>query len=626
MLLIIRAVAVLLFAIASIYPALAEPERHYALSLVRPPKYQKDFKNFSFVNPDAPKGGTAKLAFLEPYDNLNATVFRGSLAPGLNLIGATPLINDSLMIRSEEEAGTEYCLLCEWVSYPSDYSSVTFKLRDGAKWHDGQPITVEDVIFSMEVMKGKDPQTGLAYQPQTAQYYKNVVKGEKTGDREVTFTFDTKGNRELPHIVGELVIFPKHYWTAKAPDGKERDITKTTLEPPLGSGPYRIKSLNPGQAISYERVPNYWAANLPVRRGFNNFDVIEFQYYGDRTVSLEAFKSGQYDFNVEGSAKNWATAYDFPAVQDGRVVKRSDIVLERPKPMQGFAFNLRRPKFQDPRVRRALNLAFDFEWANQNLFYSQYKRTSSYFEGQELAATGLPSAAELALLEPLRDKVSPEVFTQEYKNPVNLNPADYRANLREAARLLKEAGWNIVNGKLQNPASEPLDIEFLIDNEQFQRVILPYIENLKKLGINATIRHVDSTEAKRREDNFDFDIIIGLFGQSESPGNEQRDFWGSAAADEPGSRNVIGIKNPAVDALIDKIIFAKNRDELVAATRALDRVLQWNNYVVMHWHAPNERVAYWNKFGSPNPLPKLTVGFPDVWWFDPALAGRNGLK
>jgi microcin C transport system substrate-binding protein len=427
-------------------------------------------------------------------------------------------------------------------------------------------------------------------------------------------------------IVGQLTVFPKHYWTGAGPDGKPRDITKATLEPPLGSGPYKIKSIEPGSKITFQRVPDYWGKDLPVRRGTENFDEIQFQYYGDQSVAMEAFKAGQYDFRTETSAKAWATAYDFPALREGKVVKRDDIVLKRPHPTQGFAFNLRRAQFQDVRVRKALNLAFDFEWANQNLFYNAYKRTSSYFEGQELAATGLPTPAELKLLEPLKAEVPPEVFTEVYKNPENKTPADFRTHLREAARLLKEAGWDVQGGQLRNAKGQPFPLEFLIDNEAFQRVILPFVENLRRLGINATVRQVDSTELKRREDTFDFDVIVAVFAQSESPGNEQRDFWGSQAADQPGSRNVVGIKNPAVDALIDKIIFAPDRDALVAACRALDRVLLWNYYIIPQWYAPNERIAYWNKFGAPNPLPAITIGFPDVWWFDAALAQKNGLK
>jgi microcin C transport system substrate-binding protein len=621
----LRHAFIVLLTLASLVPARAEPEKRHALSLIRPPKHPADFQNFDYVNVDAPRGGTAKLASAATYDNLNAAVFRGRLAPGLILQGTTPIIQDTLMLRSEEEAGTQYCLICEWVSYPEDFGSVTFKLRDGAKWHDGQPITPEDVIYSMEALKGKDPNTGLPHNPALSQYYHNVVKGEKTGEREVTFTFDMKGNRELPLIVGELAIFPKHYWTGTDANGKPRDITKTTLEPPLGSGPYKIAALRPGDWIAYERVPEYWGKDLPVRRGQNNFDRIEFQYYGDQTVAHEAFKAGQYDFKVERSAKGWATGYDFPAAKDGRVIKKA-LVLERPKPMQGFVFNLRRPKFQDIRVRRAFNLAYDFEWANQNLYYGLYARPSSFFQGQELAAQGLPSPEELALLEPLRDKVPPEVFTQEYKNPVNNTPNDYRNHLREAARLFKEAGYTVADNQLRNSSGEAFSVEFLIGNPLLERIVLPYVENLKRLGIDATLRVVDSTEEKRRQDTFDFDIIMDVLQQSESPGNEQRDFWGSAAADEPGSRNVMGIKNPAVDALVDKIIFAPNRDALVTACRALDRVLLWNAYLVPNVYNPSHWIAYWNKFGAPNPLPKIVDGFPDVWWFDAALAAKNGLK
>jgi microcin C transport system substrate-binding protein len=607
-------------AFASLSQAFAEPEKHHALSLIRPPRYPAGFAHFDYVNPDAPKGGILKLSSGATYDNLNTAVFRGNPAPGIG-----QYVYERLMENSLEEHATEYCLLCEWVSYPDDLSSATFKLREGAKWHDGQPVTPEDVIFSMQSLKAKDAATGVPQHPFYSQYYANVLKVEKTGEREVTFTFDAKGNRELPFIVGELEIFPKHYWTGKDANGKPRDISKTTLEPPLGSGPYKVKAVRPGDWIAFERVPDYWGKDLPARRGQNNFDTIEFQYYGDRSVSMEAFKSGQFDFKTEGSAKAWATAYDFPALNEGRVIKR-EVIVERPRPMQGFAFNLRRAKFQDIRVRRAFNLAYDFEWANQNLFYGQYKRTSSYFQGQELAATGLPSPEELALLEPLRDQIPPEVFTQEYKNPVNANQNEFRNHLRDAARLLKEAGYNIVDGKLVNPAGEQLSVEFMIDEESFERVILPLVENIKRLGIAANVRMVDSTEQKRREDNFDFDIVVGVFPESESPGNEQRDFWGSSAASQPGSRNIIGIKSPAVDALVDKIIFAPNRDALVTACRALDRVLLWNAYVVPQWHSAGDRIAYWNKFGAPDPLPRLSTGFPDVWWSDPAAGVKRAAK
>jgi microcin C transport system substrate-binding protein len=619
-----RLACALIFVLLASPAAWADQEKHHALSLIRAPKYPADFKHFEAVNPEAPKGGTAKLSSASTYDNLNPAVFRGSLASGLAT--GFSLLYDPLMIPSREEGSTVYCVLCEWVSFPQDFGSVTFKLREGARWRDGRPITADDVIWSMNVLKGKDPETGLPYDPAHAQYYKNVVKGEQTGEREVTFTFDVTGNRELPMIVGELNVWPKHWWEGKDANGKPRDVTKTTLEPPLGSGPYKIKAVRPGDWIAFERVPDYWGKDLPVRVGEGNFDTIEYQYYGDMNVSMEAFKAGQYDYRREVSAKTWATAYDFPALNDGRVVKRGDVVLQLPRPMQSFAFNLRRAKFQDIRVRRAFNLAFDFEWANQNLFFGQYTRTSSFFEGQELAAKGLPSKEELALLEPLRDHAPPEVFTEEYKNPVNAAPADFRTHLREAARLFKEAGYTVADSQLKNPQGEQLTVEFLIESEAFQRVILPYIENLRKLGVASSVRQVDSTELKRRGDGFDFDIVVGLFPQSESPGNEQRDFWGSAAADQPGSRNIIGIKSPAVDALIDKIIFAPDREALVTACRALDRVLLWSAYVVPQWYSGNERIAYWNKFGAPNPLPSQSIGFPTIWWFDAALAGKSDLK
>ena len=614
-----RTAVLLLAAFASLSAARAEPEKHHALSLIRAPKYPVDFKHFDYVNPDAPKGGAVKLQSGATYDNLNPAVFRGNIAPGISTF-----VYEPLMLASEEESSTEYCLICEWVSYPADIGSVTFKLREGAKWHDGQPITPADVIFSMEAVKARDPDSGFPYHPAYAQYYKNVKKAEQTGEREITFTFDATGNRELPFISGQLEIMPKHYWIGTDTNGKPRDITKTTLEPPLGSGPYKIKSTRPGEWIAFERVPEYWGKNLPVRLGQNNFDTIEFQYYGDRSISMEAFKSGQYDFKLETSAKAWATAYDFPALNEGRVIKR-EVKLESPKSVQGFALNLRKPKFQDVRVRRAFNLAYDFEWANQNLFFSQYTRTSSFFEGQELAAKGLPSPEELALLEPFRDKLPPEVFTQEYKNPVNATPNDFRSHLREAARLLKNRATRLSTTNSRTLRATNFRSS-LIDEDAFERVILPYVENLKRLGIAATVRLIDSTEMKRREDTYDFDIVIGMFGQSESPGNEQRDFWGSPAADQPGSRNILGIKNPAVDALLDKIIFAPNRDALVVACHALDRVLLWNAYVVPHWYAAAERLAYWNKFGTPDPLPKIATGFPTVWWFNAELAAKNGLK
>ncbi|MDX2265735.1 MAG: extracellular solute-binding protein [Hyphomicrobiales bacterium] len=613
-------------------PAAPAPVRRHALSLIGEPKYGPDFQHFAYVNPNAPKGGSARLSAQGSFDSLNVATFKGQRAAGLTLI------YDQLFDASIDEPSTEYALIAEWASHPDDFSSVTYGLCENARWHDGKPITPEDVIFSMETLK--------AGEPSYAQYYKNVVRAEKTGEREVTFYFDVKNNRELPTIVSQLLVLPKHYWTGVGADGQPRDVTKTTLEPPLGSGPYRIKEASAPRHIVYERVKDYWAADLPVRRGFYNFDELRFDYYRDQTVAFEAFKKGEIDFFAESSAKNWATGYDFPAVANNQVVKR-EIALKTPEPMQAFVMNTRRSKFSDARVRRAFNLAFDFEWANQNLFFGQYKRTGSYFQNTELAATGLPQGLELAILEEVRDRVPPEVFTTEYANPVNASPEQARQNRRDAVALLAQAGWTVRSETqeeadcgffcramtsiglrapktapvLRNAAGEAFVVEFLLNSPLFERIVLPYTQSLERLGIKSTVRVVDAAQYEQRTDEFDFDIIVGGWANSESPGNEQRDFWGSEAADKQGSRNDIGVKNPAVDALIDKIIFAKDRETLIAASRALDRVLLWNHYLVPQWHTPTERVAYWRKFAHPETLPARSVGFLQVWWRADAAGG-----
>ena len=582
-------------------------QRHHAVSLIDAPKYPADFKHFDYVNPDAPKGGLVRMADIGSFDSLNPILYKGEAAAGLGLIYET-LMQDSL-----EEPSTSYGLIAEWASYTPDFSSVTFKLRDEARWHDGKPITTEDVIYSLDVNKQANPRMGL--------YYKNVAKAEATGPNEVTFTFDVKGNRELPMIMGQLTILPKHYWTGKDKDGNQRDPLKTTLEPPLGSGPYRIKHVTPARTISYERVADYWGKDLPVNRGQWNFDELRFDYYRDDTVAFEGFKAGGLDFHTESSAKNWATAYDFAAVRDG-YVKRQEVPVERAQPMQCFVLNFRRPQFQDRRVRQVFNLAFDFEWANKNLFFGQYARVGSYFEGTELAAPKeLPQGRELEILNEVKDQVPPEVFTTVHANPVNASPDDFRNNLRKAVALLKEAGYEIKGGKLVNAKTgEPLKVEFLLVSPLFERIVQPIIANLQRLGIQASLRMVDSAQYTRRLNGFDYDIIVGNFAQSNSPGNEQRDFWGSEAAGREGSQNLIGVKDKAIDKLVDHVIFAKDRAELVAATNALDRVLLWNDFVVPQWYAPKVRIAYWNRYGQPSTLPALTPGFTQVWWFDKELA------
>ncbi len=580
----------------------ADPRLH-ALSLLGQPKFGPDFKHFDWVNPNAPKGGVVRMWALGSFDSLNPYTIKGSAATGL------ALLYDTLMASSPDEPSSEYGLVAEWVSHPADYSSVTFGLRAAARFHDGKPMTPADVVFTFGELKKNHPHYAF--------YYKNVTKAEATGPREVTFTFDLKGNRELPQIVGQLPVLPKHYWEGKSASGEPRDLSRSSLEVPLGSGPYRIKAVDPGRSISYERVADYWAKDLPVYVGQWNFDELRYSYFRDRVPAFEAFKAAQLDFWRESSAKFWATGYDFDALSK-KLVRREEIETKTVAPMQAFVMNLRRPQFQDVRVRRAFNLAFDFEWANKNLFFDQYRRVGSFFDNSELAARGLPQGRELELLQEVRDQVPPEVFTQEWKNPVNATPQDARRNLAEATKLLADAGYKARNSVLVGPDGKELAVEFLITSPDFERVLLPYKTALERLGVKAGIRVVDSAQYQRREDTFDFDIIVDTFAQSQSPGNEQRDFWGSAGADREGSRNTIGIKNPAVDKLIDRLIFAKDREELVAATRALDRVLLWNFYVVPQWHSPFDRIATWDMFDRPAKLPAQAISFQRVWWVDAA--------
>jgi len=583
-------------------------EWRHGLSLFGDLKYPAGFEKFDYVNVDAPKGGRARLFSVGTFDSLNPYTFKG------NATGLVGLTIDNLMTTSMDEASSEYGLIAESVKMPEDFSSVTFKLRAEARFHDGSPVTPEDVVWSMVELKKSHPRYNF--------YYKNVVSGEKTGDQEVTFKFSESGNRELPQIVGQLPVLSKAWWTGKNDKGETRNLNETTLEAPLGNGAYKVASVKPGRSITLKRNDDYWGKDLPVNLGQNNFDEIFTIYYRDSTVALEAFKGDEYDFRVENSSKDWATAYDFPAVKRGDVITE-EITLKNSQGMQSFAINTRRGKFADARVRKALNLAFDFEWANENLFFGQYKRTNSFFSNSELAATGKPGAAELAILEPLKDKLPPEVFTSEYTNPVYGSQKNKRSNLRSAAKLLQEAGWTVdAKRVLRNAKGEAFSIEFLLVSPLFERIVLPYVQHLNLLGIQTRVRTVDDSQYTRRVQTFDFDIIVGSWGQSLSPGNEQRDFWGSVSADRNGSRNLVGIKDEAIDQLIDKVIFAKDRGELVAATRALDRALLWNHFVVPMWHIPYQRVAYWNRFGKPDVQPDHSLGFPSIWWFDEAKAAK----
>lgn len=592
-------------------PASAEPAWRHGLSLFGDLKYPAGFSRFDYVNPDAPKGGLARQSTIGSFDNFNLVVagVKGSLAAGIGLV------YDTLMTSALDEVSAEYGLLAESVRHPDDHSWVTYRLRAAAKWHDGMPVTPEDVIFSFDMLK--------KHSPMHAAYYRHVVKAEKTGERDVTFTFDGVGNRELPQIVGQLVVLPKHWWEGVNAKGEKRDIAATTQEPPLGSGPYRVKEFVAGSTVAYARVADYWARDLNVNVGRNNFDELRFEYFRDTTVAIEVFKGDQVDWRMENSAKNWATAYDFPAVHDKRVVLEEFPVRSRGG-MQCFAFNLRRAKFKEPRLRRAINFAFDFEEMNGRLFYGQYKRINSYFEGTELAATGLPEGRELEILETVRDKVPSEVFTTAYANPVGGGPQAVRANLREAMGLLKEANFEIRDRRLIDLATgQPFAMEILVQDPSFERVATSVVPSFERLGIATTVRIVDQPQYENRLRNFDFDIIVASWGQSLSPGNEQRDFWGSTAARVPGSRNLVGIENPAVDGLIERVIFARDRAELVAATRALDRVLLWNFYVVPQWTYGKERTARWDRFSRPALMPTYGASdFPSIWWWDADKAAK----
>jgi len=585
----------------------------HGISLFDDLKYPAGFPHFEYVNPDSPKGGAAQQIALGTFDNFNSVVagVKGSLAVGVDLIYET------LLVSSLDEVSSGYGLLAEAVSFRPDFSSATYRLREQAKWHDGTPVTPDDVIFAFEAFK--------KYSPQLSAYYRHVTKAEKTGDREVTFTADMPGNRELPLIIGQLTVLPKKWWEGEGNDGKRRDISTTTLEPPLGSGPYRIKDFSAGRHIVYEHVKDHWSSGLNVNVGLNNFDELRYEYYRDTTIALEAFRADTVDWRTENSAKNWATAYDFPAVSDRRVLLE-EFAIRNVGIMQAFAFNIRREKFQDPRVRLAFNYAFDFEEMNKEIFFNQYNRIASYFAGTELAATGLPAGQELNLLEAVRDKVPSEVFTKPFTNPLNGNPAAVHSNLREALRLLKEAGYEVRDTQLVNAKTgEPYAIEFLAEDPSFQRVFLFYKPSLDRLGIATTVRTVDEAQYENRLRNWDFDIITTAWPAPLTPGNELRDYWGSQAAEDSGSNNLIGIKNPAVDAMIDQIVLAKNRAALEAATRALDRILLWNHYVVPQWYYNKVRTARWDRFGHPDLMPKYgKAAFPTVWWWDAKRAAKAG--
>ena len=569
----------------------------HALTLMHKLKYGPDFKQLDYVNPDAPKGGTVHLYARDTFDSFNPFIIKGVAAAGVGFLF------EPLMTSPPDEISADYGLIAKSVEVPDDLSYVVYNLRPEARFHDGKPITADDVVYSFNLLKEKG-------RPFYRFYYADITRAVALSPHKVRFDFTGPPNRELPQITGQLTVLPRHYW-------ETRDFSKSTLKPPLGSGPYRIKKFEPGRFVEYERVKDYWGKDLAINRGRYNFDTIRYDYYRDENVALEAFKKGRYDYRVENASKVWATGYDFPAVRDG-LVKTAKVSNASPTGMSAFVFNLRRSKFRDAKLRQALAYAFDFEWSNKTLFYGQYTRTRSYFSNSELAARELPSKQELALLEPLRGTIPDEVFTTVYEPPKTDGSGGIRRNLRKATRILRQAGWRVTDGKLIDPGSgKPLQLEILLVSPQFERIVNPFIKNLKRLGVAARVRTVDRSQYINRIRSFDFDVIVGGWGESESPGNEQRDYWGSAAADRPGTRNTAGIKDKAIDLLIENIVAARDRDSLVHATRALDRVLLWSHFVIPQWYLRFDRIAYWEIFGRTRKHPKYGVDFMS-WWIDPA--------
>lgn len=589
----LRAIAVFGAIGAAALPAQAEPA--HGIAMHGAPKYDAGFTHLDYANPDAPKGGTLRLAAIGTYDSFNRFVIKGRSAAGSHMLYET------LLQRVWDEPFTLYGLIAESIETPEDRSWVTFTLREEARFTDGSPIAVDDVIFSWETIRTQG-------RPNSRTTYNKVARAEQTGPRSVKFTFnDDVTDRELPLLIGGfLPILSKAYWEG-------RDFTETTLEPPVSSGPYVIDKFEAGRGITYRRDPNYWGANIPVNVGHNNFDVIKYTYFKDNGVALEAFKAGDYDYRIEFSASRWAQQYDFPARERGDVTME---IVPHGIPSglrRALVFNTRHQIFDDPQVRKALSLVFDFEWINANLLNSGYVRTASLFDNSEMKPVGPPSAAEMALLEPWRDQLPAEVFGEPYAPPVTDGSGNDRRPLREASKLLDEAGWTVKNGVRVNGRGQPFVFEILLSSSSNEKLALAYQRNLKRLGVDARVRLADSAQYAGRLEDFDFDMILVRWGVTLSPGNEQYKYWSSEAAAAPGSRNYAGISNPALDAMIDTLVAAKTRQELVTAARALDRILMWGNYVLPLYHDPGFRIARWNKVARPAQVPTYGAVLETFW-------------
>jgi len=600
--------------IALAAPAQAQTQTgvwNHADALTDTPKYAEGFTHFDYVNPDAPKGGTVRIGTRGGFDTFNPILPQGEAASGLGLVYET------LLTPSADEVNTSYGLLAEAMKVADDYGSVTFRMDADARWHDGQPVTAEDVVWSFDTVK--------EISPIYAQYYANIVSAEVIAPGEVTFSFDQTGNRELPHILGQLLILPQHWWEGEDAAGKKRNIGASTLEPPMGSGPYTLASFDAGRTITYERVADYWAKDHPTQIGTNNFDTYKVEYFLDESVWFEAFKGDQFDWWSEYTARRWATGFDFPAVSEGRVILETfEEDYNGSGAMTGFIPNLRREKFQDERVREAFNYAFDFEELNATVFYEQYNRIDSYFYGLPFASSGLPEGEELEVLDSVRDLVPPSVFTEPYTNPISGDATRLRANLRTALTLLNEAGYTLDGNRLLDASGNQLSIEILMHQTSLESIAQNLITNLGQIGVAVTLRMVDTPQYINRIRSFDYDMIYSSWAQSFSPGNEQRYFFGSSSVNEEGSRNYAGIADPGIDALIEKLIVADDRETQLAVVKALDRVLLHHHYVVPGYALTYSRTARWNRFSRPDTLPEFSNGFPNIWWWDAEKAAATG--
>lgn len=597
-----RSTALLMLSL-SVAPALSSAsddiDTRHALALYGEPALAADFSHFPYTNPQAPVGGSMARDAIGSFDSTNPFIIQGTPAAGLSNI------YDTLLVTNPDEPFSMYGLLAEGIRLAPDRRWIEFDINPQARFHDGEPVTADDVVFSFNTLTEKG-------QPFYGAYYADVTAVSAVDDSTVRFTLGDSESRELPLIIGQLPILPAHYW-------QDRDFEATTRDALLGSGPYRIADVNPGRRIVYERVDDYWGKDLPANQGRYNIDELIFDYYRDHTVALEAFKAGNLDMRIENSARQWATAYDFPAARDG-LVQLLEVPTGQPAGMQAFVMNERRPMFEDKRVRHAFNLVFDFDWLNQNLFYGAYQRTQSYFEHSDMAASGLPEGGELALLEPYRDQLPEEVFS----TPLPMTgPDDMRQRLRQAMELLQEAGYaHNGNGELiHQDTGQPLRFEVLLHDSQFERVVQPLLRNLARLGVKGKLRTVDVSQYLNRLRDFDFDMVVASYPQSNNPGNEQREFWASEYADQPRSRNLIGLEDPVVDALVDQLIAADSRESLQDATRALDRVLLWGFHVIPQWYLGDNRIAAWDKFAGQQPYPRYGIDL-DAWWVDPQQSER----